>query len=305
MADTTITNEHLGAPGTITVVDPSIDSPSHNITDTVPKRSVRKRKRQSLEDAVEDEVPPQAKRVTLPEIGGDECDYGDNSPPTYLVGEKEVYGERDEEPVDTRTPVQRFLDAKHRRRRLGRHMAREQVQEDLEDVKKFLSLSHEDREAYLSIYEYDGTKDDVVAGLAKASSLALRVGLLYTVHPKDYDLAAMALDTPEVKDSLENIWDCVDLDYFGATKTMKAASAVGHIGDTILAGAMKMYQGIQRASALREAKDAIRRRDALGVQSLFDPGCDGKQFEAPAVGVPSEASASETTNHTNEIVTVI
>lgn len=189
-----------------------------------------------------------------------------------------MYSDGQEAPAEEKSEVQRLLDAMHRRRRLGRHMASEQVKEDLEEVKKFLSLPEADKEAYLSIYEYDGSGDNLVDGMAKASSLALRVGLAYTVHPRDYDLASIALDMPEVKDSLATIWDCVDVTQYGDLKAIKAAAAVGHIGDTLLGVAMKLYQSVARASELRDRKEQMDRRRASGTQSVFDlSGVNGVQ----------------------------
>lgn len=294
----------VGPPGTITVVDPNLDVPRRDES----KQTSRKRKRINKTPSEDDDsnVAHKAKRMMTMQSTVDMCDDdGDdvnNDTPVMYVGEREAHGEEYDEDedsethVDNRSPVQRFLDAKHRRRRLGRHMAKDQVEEDLEDVKRFLSLSEADREAYLSIYEYDGSKDNVVQGLAKASSLALRVGLLYTVPPRDYDLASMALDMPEIRDSLETIWDCVDLDYFQATKTMKSLSAVGHIGDTLLGAAMRLYQGVARASELRDRKDQIERRKASGGQSLFDlsSGSNGQQPQPSTTPADGEADNKPT-----------
>lgn len=172
--------------------------------------------------------------------------------------------------VEEKSDIQRLLEAKQRRRRTGRNMAQVQVEEDLEDVKRFQAMSPEDKKAFLSIYEYDGTGDNLIDGLAKASSLALRVGLAYVVEPDDYDLASLALEMPDVKDSLALIWDCVDLDKYGYGKLAKAASAIGHIGDTILSAGMKLYQGVMRASDLRKKAADLERRREAGIQSPFD-----------------------------------
>lgn len=259
----------VGAPGSITIVDTDVgDLGARRTTNT-------KRLRAEAQIDLADLGAPDAHRS---EAG---------AAPTYHVSEAEAYGEIEEGvEAPAKSDVQRLLDAKHRRRRLGRHMAQDQIQEDLDDVKKFLALPEADREAYLTIYEYDGSTDNLVEGLAKASSLALRIGLAYTVAPKDYDLAAMALDMPEVKDSLATIWDCIDIDQYTETKLIKGAAAVGHIGDTLMGAAMKLYQGIARAAELRERHAALEKRKAAGVQSVFDLSGNN--------GVPDHAQSTTT-----------
>lgn len=240
----------LGTPGTITVVAPPAE-----------EELVRKSRKRSREDAA---LPPAVDLETPPA----QRDF-EGQAPTYYVDESE-----DDAGVDgdakPKSDVHRLLEAKHRRRRMGRHVGNDQIQEDLDDVKKFLSLSPEDREAYLSIYEYDGSSDNLVEGLAKVSTLALRVGLAASVHPRDYDLASIALDMPEVKDSLATIWDCVDITSYADVRAVRAASAIGHIGDTLLGAAMKLYQGVARASELRYRREQMERRKSQGIQSVFD-----------------------------------
>lgn len=238
----------LSGGGSITVVD---TTPSGTVTSAPKKRS-----RADAMLPADDEYAPDAHRLE------------EGSAPVHYVNENEAYGIEPEQAM--KTPVQRLLDARHRRRRLGRHMANDQVQEDLDEVKKFLAMSEADREAYLSIYEYDGSSDNLVQGLARASSLALRVGLAYTVAPKDYDLASLALEMPEVKDSLETVWDCVDVTQYGDARALKTISAIGHVGDTLLGAAMKLYQGVAKAAELRQRSDVIERRKAAGDQSVFD-----------------------------------
>lgn len=242
-----------GAPGTITVVDTGDDhSPS-----TAHSEPSRKRSRADAGlPPVEEGSPSPLHR---PQDGG---------VPTFTVNENDE--DDDDEMEEDKSDIQRLLDAKHRRRRLGRHMAKDQIEEDLADVKKFLALPEEDKEAYLSIYEYDGSDDNLLEGLAKASALALRFGLAYTVEPKNYDLVSMALDFPEVKDSMATIWDFVDISEHKSTKTIKMVAAVGHIGDTLMGAAMKLYQAVGRASELRDRKEELARNRASGIQSVFD-----------------------------------
>lgn len=273
-------NPLVGGAGTITVVGGS-SSPGD-----LPPVSEARRKRDRDE-------------TTLPAI-----DLGapgvpeDPAVETHYVNESEYYGEV--QPESPKSQVQRLLNAKRRRRRLGRHMAQEQVNEDMDDVKKFLSLNDADKEAYLAIYEYDGSSDNIVEGLAKASSLALRVGLAYTVRPKDYDIASMALDMPEVKDGLATIWDCVDIENQADTKFIKMAAAIGHVGDTMMGTAMKLYQGVARAAELRERKEQMERRKAAGVQSVFDQNVSTQNNSrqdpnfGPAPGEPVPAGPIQT-----------
>ena len=239
-----------------------------------PVKRPRKRKREVDSDASDDE----ASRHSPGQPGGfeestDPKDYLARVPDDHVNPTGEINFAtpgmtyvREEQKSD----VQRLLEAKHRRRRLGRHLSQAQMDEDLEDVKRFLAMTPEDKRAYLSIFEYDGTNDNMIEGLAKASSLALRAGLAYVVEPDDYDLATLALEMPEVKDSLATIWDCVDLDQYAGGKMIKAASAIGHIGDTLLSAAMKLFQGVRRASDLRKRAADIQRRRSEGIQSVFD-----------------------------------
>ncbi len=243
-----------GTPGVITIVEPE----KQDEKTTTSQRNVKR------------------KRVDTEHMDDDNDDLHvshRDAPPVMYASENQVYGIQEQEPP--RSQVQRLLDAKHRRRRLGKHVGNEQIQEDLADVKKFLSLSDEDKEAYLTIYEYDGTTDNIIEGLTKATSMGLRVGLACTVDARDYDLAAMALDMPEVKDSLATIWDCVDVPSYANQKAIKAVSAVGHIGDTLIGAAMKIYQGVSRASELRNRKEQMERRKEQGIQSIFDLSKDG------------------------------
>lgn len=180
-----------------------------------------------------------------------------------------------EESDTPKSQVERLLNAKHRRKRFGKHVSQEQMKEDLEDVKHFLSLTEEEKQAYLCIYEYDGYDEMKAAGLAKASSLALRVGLAYTVKPDNYDMVCIALDQPEVKDSIATLWDCVDVDQYASVRTIKSISAIGHIGETLLGAGMNLYQGIQKAAQVR--KTVLERRQNMGTdtteartQSAFD-----------------------------------
>lgn len=258
----------VGAPGTITVVD----------TETNPSVQSRKRSRENVVQAPDDPGAPEARRNYAEDTGV--------AAPTYHVSEQEAYGEEpvsesDEEGEENepQSQIHRLLAAKRRRRRLNRHMGNDQIQEDLDDVKKFLSLSEADKEAWLAIYEYDGSGDQLVEGLAKASSLALRLGLATTVPPKDYDLVNTALEMPEVKDGIAAMWDCVDIAGYADTKFLKAAAAVGHVGDTMAGALMKCYQGINRAAQLRDRRDQMAlRQQSTGVQSIFDvSGQNGKQ----------------------------
>lgn len=272
------TDATAGAPGVITIVEPE-----QNDTSTVKSSAQRKRKRVDTD---------------LSSLEDDEFnDPHRDAPPVMYATQNQVDGIEEDVYEPPKSQVQRLLDAKHRRRRLGKHVANEQIQEDLDDVKKFLSLSEDDREAYLSIYEYDGTTDNIIEGLTKATAMGLRVGLACTVDARDYDLAAMALDMPEVKDSLATIWDCVDVPSYANQKAIKAVSAVGHIGDTLVGAAMRIYQGVSKASELRNRKEQMERRKEQGIQSIFDLSKDGsskadsvntKRTESEAI--PSEPS---------------
>src|SRR5262249_43644015 len=110
--------------------------------------------------------------------------------------------------------------------------------------------------------------EDLAEGLSKATTLALRFGLAYTTHAKDYDIVDSALELPEVKDSIATLWDCVDLPK--SNKMWRGAAAVGHIGDTVLRSAMKLYQTVGRAAEMRTQREEMERKKASGVQSVFD-----------------------------------
>jgi hypothetical protein len=246
----------ISAPGTITVVDPDSAAPG---AQPVPVRA-NGRKRKRAEQAPADRV-----------VEGEVTE--EDGIPTQHISQ-EQWNTKDDPPAEqehtSSSYVQRLLDAKHRRRRTGKHVEQAQLKEDLEDVKKFLAMSDEDKEAYLLIYEYDDTRRSTVDGLAKASSLALRVGLAYTIPSRDYDIAAVALDQPEVKDSITNLWDIVNLDGYEQTAAVKGLSALGHIGDVILTAFMKIYQNITRAGEMRDKKEEQARQRGAGVQSMFD-----------------------------------
>lgn len=258
-------------------------------------RSARKRTRNDANLPAVDEGAPPVHRGTMatddshqPEGGSDPSDY-------LQVMDQRVEEGAAEEP-DEKSDIQRLLEAKHRRRRQGKHMSQAEVDEDLEDVKRFLALSEADRKAYLSIYEYDGSRDNLIEGMAKASSLALRMGLAYTIPAEDYDLATMAMEMPEVKDSLATIWDCVDFEEYASGKALKFFAAVGHVGDTLVSAAMKLYQGVSRAADLRRRSADILRRKEAGLQSVFDQRAvhnHGTKIHESAQGAESSSGSTD------------
>lgn len=269
----------IGEPGTITVVDvAAATDPKAQINHGVDRRARKRHREDQLPDREGgDEEDDGSRHVSIPYGPPQVAEY---SPPINYVNEQDPEGEEEEEMDEEeehqmikraeKTDIQRLLDARHRRRRLGKHMAQDQLDEDLEAVKKFLELSEEDKEAYLAIYEYDPSKDNIVEGLGKATSLALRVGLAKTIRPKDYDFVSLALDMPEVKDSIAALWDCVDLEEYKGTKILKFAVAAGHIGDTLVGTGMKVYHKIGQAAELRDRKEQLERRRLNGGHSVFD-----------------------------------
>lgn len=135
-------------------------------------------------------------------------------------------------------------------------MAQEQINEDLADVKQFMQLPEEEKEAYLAIYEYDDGGEKLIQGLTKASSMSLKLGMAFAVHPQDYDLVQKAIELPEVQDGISLIWDCVDVSEYSEVKAVKMASAIGHIGDTLLGAAMKAYNAVARVAEYRRNQQA-------------------------------------------------
>lgn len=261
------------APGTITVVEPD-NVPQQQQQNT--SRQKRKRSEASHQELIRDVEERDEARA-----------------PTVYVNESEMHASEDPEPEPQKSQVQRLLDAKHRRRRQGKHVAHAQLAEDLEDVKRFLSLSDADKEAYLSIYEYDNTTDHIVEGLTKATTLGMRVGMAYSLEPADYDLAEMALDLPEVKDALATVWECVDLDSYTHVRAVKATAAAGHLADTIFSCFMKAYQGVAKAAKMRRTHETILAQRAAGNQSPFDLASNGIS-EAPHAAKEGAVSGEPT-----------
>lgn len=170
----------------------------------------------------------------------------------------------------TAEQVERLLTAKRRRHRLGRLTAQENLASDMEDVKKFLSLSKADREAFLVVYEFDDFKESVVSGCAKASSLVLRMALAKLVAPDNFDLVSVALDLPDTKNSLLTLWEMVDPEDYLDLRYIRALSAVGHLGDVLLTTGMNIFNSITKAAEIRQLQKDLELRRAFGVQSVFD-----------------------------------
>lgn len=212
-----------------------------------------------------------------------EASYDEDMPPSKRWSSAE---QAEEDEPAAKSQIARLLDAKRKRRRTGRLMAQEQINEDLEDVKHFMQMPEEEKEAYLAIYEYDDGGERMIQGLAKASSMSLKLGMAFAVHPQDYDLVQKAIDLPEVQDGISLIWDCVDVSDCSEYKAIKMASAIGHIGDTLIGAAMKAYNAVTRVAEYRRKQQSS--------QSVFDLGSgDNKhgfhqrQASAAAAEVPT------------------
>lgn len=264
------------APGSITVV-------RGDSNDNLPRSRSAKRRRGEYYNESEPSSGEEARKLRdVPEV--------DERVPIEYTNEKDLY--RDEEQFDARTQVERLLDAKRRRRRMGRHVAEEQIREDLEDVKRFLSLPEADRDAYLSIYEYDGNEEEVIDGLAKLSSLGIRTWIAYNRPAKDYEFAALALDNPQVKDALASAWSCLDIAKIADKKPIKAAVALGHVGDVLLNTGMSVYQAVNTRADDRDRILRMERKKQTGVQSVFDLSSNGSN-EAHSSGSSSGAGHSQ------------
>ena len=210
-----------------------------------------------------------------------EASYDEDAPPPSKRWASIEEVEEDE----PKSQIARLLDAKRKRRRTGRLMAQEQMNEDLADVKHFMQLPESEKEAYLAIYEYDDGGEKMIQGLTKASSMSLKLGMAFAVHPQDYDLVQKAIDLPEVQDGISLIWDCVDVSEYSDVKAVKMAAAIGHIGDTLLGAAMKAYNAVTRVAEYR--------RKQQGNQSVFDLGAGDTQhgFQTTAETVPASRVA--------------
>lgn len=254
---------------------------------TVVESSSNTKKRSSTEAGLQD--PPAIKKS--------QTTY--SSKVETIHEEPEESGEDDsdsEEPAKELTPIQRLIQAKHKARRQGRNLKKDQIAEDLADVRQFLALSDEDKEAYLQIHEYDPTLDNLVDGLSKFTTLLLRTGMAAHFDPAEYDLVSGALEMPEIKDSISAIWDCVDVVGYGKYKPVKLAAAAGHIGDTVAGAAMKLYHTIDKAAEIRARLKAQQERKlANNGQSPFNvntpqnaQGSQGYTSKFPAQGEPAD-----------------
>lgn len=281
-------------PGSITVVGGGSDDILPDIHNTNRRRGKRSGDHHS-HGSTSEGVLPQARRPRVT----DDREEGDV--PIEYTDEREFYGES--APIDSRSQVERLLDAKRRRRRMGRHVAEEQIKEDLEDVKRFLALPEADRDAYLSIYEYDGNEEEVVEGLAKLSSLGIRTWLAYNRPAKDYEFAALALDNPKVKDALASAWGCLDIAKLADKKPIKAAVALGHVGDVLLNTSMSVYQAVNARADDRDRALRIERKKHSGVQSVFDlSSSNGNTNETYSTGTTQGVEHQQLPNETTNIV---
>ena len=170
----------------------------------------------------------------------------------------------------TKPDLQRFLDAKRKRRRLGTRFSDQQLQTDIADAREFLALSDVDKQAYLSVYEYDNSNHSVVEGLTKVSTVGLKVALAFTTPVVHYPLAMAALNSAEVQDTLGSMIECSDnLSLFSDSKYIKLLASIGHSADTVATLFMNTMGMVSRAASLASEKP-VERATARSVHSLFD-----------------------------------
>lgn len=224
--------------GTITIVQPSEDPGGRGR----PQNNGNKRKRKRSDIAkvysgsstsryVEEEEDPHRfeEEYGVPHPTG----YAD-VPPGMVNIEREGGIPEDDEDDDVEVMIRRLLAAKRRRTRIGTQARSEQLKEDMEDVRNFLSLSHEDRRAYLAAFEFDDDAQNVIIGMSRLSTMVMRGFAASKLPTKKFAFINQVLNKPETIENLATIWECADIGGFAHSRYLKLASAIGHLGDAMV-----------------------------------------------------------------------
>ena len=252
------------------------------------KKNQKKRSREevlpndaSMEDEVEDdtELEPEAKKSVK------------------TMDDIEVFSEHDDSSDDEddkkqdslRFRVHRLLAAKRRMRRLGKHVMTKHLEEDKADVEGFMALTKEQQLAYLALYEFDSTSDDLLEGMSKVSSMAVRTYASTMCSSSKAEIINRLLDSPEVKDCLATAWDCVGIGSLANSKPVKFLSATGHVGDAVARCLITVNAKAEEISKKVKQSEELEKRKASGTQSIFDfEEKHASSEKENAVSVPSE-----------------
>lgn len=236
------------------------------------------------------DAPPEPKRPATMEVSepNEEIEV-------FSDGDSDDDDEEEEKTRDTlQIRVHRLLAAKRRMRRLGKHMMNQYLEEDKTDVEAFMALTKEQQLAYLALYEFDSTSDDMLEGMAKLSSMAVRGYAGIMCSSTEAEIVNRLLEAPEVKDSLATAWDCVGVGALANSKPVRFISAAGHVGDAIARAIITVKAKAEEITEKVKRSEELEKRKASGIQSIFDVRAShASSEEKDTDSVPSQERAEE------------
>lgn len=190
--------------------------------------------------------------------------------------------------------LRRVIAAVRRKRRLGSHLDRANIAEDMAEVKAIMALKPEEREDFLTMYEFDTSGVNLVGGLAKATRMCIRGGLMKWCLPKNFDLVNAVVDKPDFQDALETMWECADVGEFVEEKHVRLIASLGHVGDSLVTAFMKIKSSVDRVGEERDRMRSVveQSKASHNGQSSFSV----PQQQPPPISVATACDGSRQPN---------